>query len=121
MHAALTSRERALAHGGRGSSRTIAAPLFGEGTIVLTAGTLTEDAQESDQLGGSFFTHYLLSGLRGAADDNGDHIITVAEAFDYTRVQTIRAPRTRGSRSAESRRRRRSRDRCRSRPRACRA
>lgn len=69
----------------------IAAPLFGEGTIVLTASTLTEDAQESDQLSGSFFTHYLLSGLRGAADDNGDHIITVAEVFDYTRAQTIMA------------------------------
>ena len=69
----------------------IAAPLFGQGTIVLTASTLTEDAQESDQLGGSFFTHYLTSGLRGAADDNGDHVITVAEVFDYTRAQTIMA------------------------------
>jgi hypothetical protein len=66
-----------------------ASPLLGEGTIVLTASTLSEDAQESDQLGGSFFTHYLISGLRGAADANGDHIITVGEAFSYTRDQTI--------------------------------
>ena len=63
----------------------------GEGVIVLTASTAGEDAQESDQLGGSFFTHYLLSGLRGAADDDGDQIITVAEAFRYTRDQTILA------------------------------
>jgi len=66
-----------------------AAPLLGEGMIVLTASTLTEDAQESDQLGGSFFTHYLLSGLRGAADANGDRVVTLGEAFGYARDQTI--------------------------------
>ncbi|MBA2544902.1 MAG: caspase family protein, partial [Deltaproteobacteria bacterium] len=49
------------------------------------------DAQESDQLQGSFFTHYLMSGLRGAADDDGDQVVTVAEAFRYTRDQTILA------------------------------
>jgi hypothetical protein len=65
--------------------------LGGEGVIVLTASTSGEDAQESDQLAGSFFTHYLLSGLRGAADENGDQIVTVAEAFAHTREQTILA------------------------------
>lgn len=63
----------------------------GEGLIVLTASTAGEDAQESDQLGGSFFTHYLLSGLRGAADENSDSTVTVAEAFSYTRDQTVLA------------------------------
>ena len=63
----------------------------GEGVIVLTASTAGEDAQESDLLAGSFFTHYLLSGLRGAADDDGDRVVTVAEAFRYTREQTILA------------------------------
>jgi hypothetical protein len=65
--------------------------LPGEGVIVLTASTAGEDAQESDTLAGSFFTHYLLSALRGAADDNNDQIVTVAEAFAYTREQTILA------------------------------
>jgi Caspase domain len=63
----------------------------GEGVIVLTASTAGEDAQESDQLAGSFFTHYLISALRGAADDDGDQIVTVAEAFRYTREQTVLA------------------------------
>ncbi len=63
----------------------------GEGVIVLTASTAGEDAQESDQLAGSFFTHFLLSALRGAADDNRDQSITVAEAFTFTREQTILA------------------------------
>ncbi|HEX2690432.1 MAG TPA: caspase family protein, partial [Kofleriaceae bacterium] len=63
----------------------------GEGIIVLTASTSGEDAQESDQLAGSFFTHYLLSALHGAADENNDGIVTVAEAFAHTRTQTILA------------------------------
>jgi hypothetical protein len=65
--------------------------LDGEGVIVLTASAAGEDAQESDEVGGSFFTHYLLSALRGAADDNGDQVVTVAEAFRYTRDRTILA------------------------------
>lgn len=68
-----------------------ATEVSGEGLIVLTASTAGEDAQESDQLGGSFFTHYLLSALRGAADADGDQVITVGEAFRYTREQTILA------------------------------
>lgn len=68
-----------------------ATELPGEGVIVLTAATSGEDAQESDPLGGSFFTHYLVSALRGAADDNGDQTVTVAEAFAYTREQTVLA------------------------------
>jgi hypothetical protein len=63
----------------------------GEGIIVLTASTSGEDAQESDQLAGSFFTHYLLSALHGAADENNDQIVTVTEAFAHTRAQTILA------------------------------
>ncbi len=65
--------------------------LGGEGVVVLTASTAGEDAQESDQLKGSFFTHYLLSGLRGAADDDGDQTVTIGEAFRYTRDRTILA------------------------------
>jgi hypothetical protein len=61
----------------------------GEGVIILTASTASEDAQESDQLAGSFFTHYLLTALRGAADDDANQIVTVEEAFRYTREQTI--------------------------------
>lgn len=67
------------------------AEVSGEGMIVLTASTAGEDAQESDQLGGSFFTHYLLSGVRGAADADNDQVITIGEAFRYTREQTILA------------------------------
>lgn len=63
----------------------------GEGLIVLTASTANEDAQESDALRGSFFTHYFVSGLRGAADRDGDRVVSVSEVFRYTREQTILA------------------------------
>jgi uncharacterized caspase-like protein len=42
------------------------------GRVFITSSTAGESSQESDQLKASFFTHYLLSGLRGAADDSDD-------------------------------------------------
>lgn len=50
-----------------------------------------EAAQESIALGGSFFTHYLISALRGAADANGDQRVTLAEARAYATQHTTRA------------------------------
>jgi uncharacterized caspase-like protein len=50
-----------------------------------------ESSQESDRLRGSFFSHHLVNALRGAADRNGDGRITLAEAYEYTHAQTLRA------------------------------
>ncbi len=65
------------------------------GYALLTSATADEAAQESDALGGSFFTHHLVSGLRGAADASGDGQVTIAEAygyaFDATLAETARA------------------------------
>jgi hypothetical protein len=60
-----------------------------EGTAYVASTALGEAAQESAQLGGSFFTHNLDVGLRGAAD--GDGQVTLAEAFRYTAAQTVSA------------------------------
>src|SRR5262249_26036883 len=49
------------------------------GHAFLTSSSAEEAAQESDQIGSSFFTHYLVSGLRGAADTTGDGRITLLE------------------------------------------
>lgn len=56
--------------------------LAAEGEAWMTATSADESAQESDKLRGSFFTHYLLSGLRGAAD-TGDGEVSLAEAYSY--------------------------------------
>jgi hypothetical protein len=68
----------------------VAPSLFGgqeklatEGEIWMTATSAEEAAQESEQLRGGFFTHYLVSGLRGAAD-TGDGLVDVDELYRYT-------------------------------------
>jgi uncharacterized caspase-like protein len=53
------------------------------GEVVITSSSADELSQESDEVGGSYFTHYLLSGLRGAADTSGDGEVTLDEAYRY--------------------------------------
>ena len=65
--------------------------LTGEGLVYLTSSSANEDAQESDSLRGSFFTHYFVSGLVGAADVDGDGEVTLVEAYGYAYEHTIRA------------------------------
>lgn len=65
--------------------------LAGEGLVFLTSSSANEDAQESDELRGSFFTHHFISGLVGAADSDGDGAITLAEAYRYAYEHTVRS------------------------------
>jgi len=60
-----------------------------EGMAILASATQGEDAQESEALGASFFTHHLLAGLRGAADANDDALVTLEEVYRYARDQTV--------------------------------
>ncbi|MBN1335839.1 MAG: caspase family protein [Deltaproteobacteria bacterium] len=59
-----------------------------EGEAWLTSATADEAAQESDQIQGSFFTHYLVSGLRGAADMD-DGRVSLGEAYRYAYQRTV--------------------------------
>jgi len=61
-----------------------------EGTALVSSSSGLENAHETDAVHGSFFTHYLTVGLRGAADRAGDGNITLQEAFDYARERTVR-------------------------------
>jgi len=70
---------------------TIEERLRGEGLVFLTSSSANEDAQESDELRGSFFTHYFVSGLVGAADSDNDGDITLAEAYRYAYEHTVRS------------------------------
>lgn len=65
--------------------------LGSEGMAFLTAASGTEDAQESDELRGSFFTHAFVSGLLGAADRNGDGEVLLEEAYQYAYHATLAA------------------------------
>jgi hypothetical protein len=61
-----------------------------EGTAVLTSSSETEAAQESDSIQASFFTHSLVSGLRGAADVSRDGRVTLNEAYQFAFHETLR-------------------------------
>ncbi len=62
-----------------------------EGMAIITSSSVGEDAQESDRLRGGVFTHHLISGLQGAADESGDGRVTLTEAYAYSYRQTLDA------------------------------
>ncbi len=59
------------------------------GLVLITASGADEDAQESDAIQGSYFTHFLASGMRGAADKNGDGQVTLGEAYGFAYENTL--------------------------------
>jgi hypothetical protein len=60
------------------------------GHAFLTSSAATEAAQESDRIKASYFTHYLVSGFRGAADMSGDGRVTLNEAYQFAFNETLR-------------------------------
>ncbi len=61
------------------------------GVVLIGSSSADESSQESDELGGSFFTHHLVSGLRGDADVSGDRKVTLSEVYTYAYHRTVRA------------------------------
>lgn len=59
------------------------------GSVWLYATADGEAAQESDALAGAVFTHFFVNGLRGAADENRDHRVTLGEAWSFAYHQTL--------------------------------
>ncbi len=68
------------------------------GRLVITASGANEVALEPADLGHGLFTYYLLEGLSGKADRNGDGIVTVAELYPYLEDQVDRKSRAVGGR-----------------------
>ncbi|MBM4353202.1 MAG: hypothetical protein FJ109_05295 [Deltaproteobacteria bacterium] len=63
--------------------------LAAEGSVVLTASGPREMAQESSEAGGGVFTSHFVSGLYGAADDDGDLRVTLRELYRYVYGRTV--------------------------------
>ena len=59
------------------------------GYAYLTSSSADEVAQEADLIGGSYFTHYLVSGLRGGADTSADGRVTLNEAYHFAYNETL--------------------------------
>jgi hypothetical protein len=62
-----------------------------QGLAIMTSSSMDEASQESERLRSSFFTHFLLAGLRGAADSNTDRQVTLNEAYRYAYGETLQA------------------------------
>ena len=60
-----------------------------EGSAILAAGSASELAQESDAIKASYFTYYLVTGLRGAADSDQDGLVTLNEAYRFAFDETL--------------------------------
>ncbi|WP_284668660.1 caspase family protein [Myxococcus sp. SDU36] len=61
------------------------------GKVLITSAGAHEVAQESDSLQGSYFSHHLISGLRGAADVDGDGRVSLTEAYGHVYHRTLAA------------------------------
>jgi hypothetical protein len=64
-------------------------PRDAKGLVILTSSSSDEDSQESDLVGGSYFSHHLASGLLGGADKSGDGRVTLFEAYAYAYDRTV--------------------------------
>jgi uncharacterized caspase-like protein len=81
------------ASGGRtilaGGTRAVVSGAFwerlsqGKGGVILAASDANEVSFEKDELHHGVFSYYLLEGLRGKADLDGDGMITVDEIYRY--------------------------------------
>ena len=63
--------------------------LAAEGRVVIASSAQDEYSQESDLIGASYFTHFLVSGLRGAADADADRRVTLDELYGYLYSETL--------------------------------
>jgi len=63
--------------------------LAAEGRVVITSSAEDEYSQESDLIGASYFTHFMVTGLRGAADTDGDRLVTLDELYRYLYQETL--------------------------------
>jgi hypothetical protein len=60
-----------------------------QGMVLLTSSGADELSQEHRTLAGSIFSHHLISGLRGAADENTDHTVSLDEAYRHAYGRTL--------------------------------
>lgn len=61
------------------------------GQVIIASSSRDEVSQESDEIQGSFFTHYLTTGLRGDADRDRNGQVTLDEAYAYAYGRTVAA------------------------------
>jgi hypothetical protein len=67
-----------------------------KGRAIITASRANEVSLEVPELGHGLFTHYLVQGLRGAADLDRDGIVSLQEVYQYLEQQVAQKSRSIG-------------------------
>src|SRR3970040_1164251 len=67
-----------------------------KGRAILTASRPAEVSIELAELGHGLFTYYLIQGLKGAGDLNGDGIVTLQELYEYIEQEVTKKSRAVG-------------------------
>jgi hypothetical protein len=67
----------------------VADEMASSGYAIITSSADNELSQESAEIRGSVFTHYLVSGLRGSGDHSADGKVTLSEAYRYAYSRTV--------------------------------
>ena len=63
---------------------------------IITASQASEVSLEVPELGHGLFTHFLVQGLRGAADLDRDGIVSLQEVYQYLEQQVSQKSRAMG-------------------------
>jgi uncharacterized caspase-like protein len=66
------------------------------GRAIITASRPAEVSLELPELGHGLFTYYLLQGLQGAADRDGDGVVVLQELYEYVEREVARRSRAAG-------------------------
>ena len=74
---------RSFAIEGRRDNPQVVSPTQAGSDVILASSADTQPSWEDQELEGGVFTAYLLEAMRGAADFDGDGLVTVQEAFQY--------------------------------------
>lgn len=62
-----------------------------QGKLFITSSRADESSLEKEELSNGVFTHFLIEGLRGKADQDRDGIVTLKELYDYVYEHTKNA------------------------------
>jgi hypothetical protein len=58
------------------------------GRVIMTSSRPEEYSLEKQNMGNGLFTHFFLEGLKGAADSDGNGVVSVNEAYQYAYERT---------------------------------
>lgn len=76
-------------HRGHAFAIRVTEEIRSKGYAIITSSAENELSMESREIRGSFFTHYLVSALRGAGEGNQDGKVTLQEAYNYAYSRTV--------------------------------